>query len=781
MQPHEKTCGFFLVKMTKKWYYGLSNTEDFGKKLSISRFRDHKLYQGLIMRRKKVTSEKSISEIISISFNRILIWVVFAITFISVLVLATGQYSACSRDFDTAVGLASDRVYWALRSYKNIVGNMGAIPLLSDPNVSTEEKEKLLANICERYGLVRSKVINTDGFSDMDSEPIYRGDREYFKQAMEGKCYIQEPVTSRTDGQIAIIGAAPLWKAGVIGGEIAGVVFISINPILLHDIIEGVGISENTFVYIIDSYGSTVSANDMNLVYQKNNNIKNSKTDKAYTSIARVDERMIKGETGSESIYMDGGFYYLSYTPIRETPGWSICIGSAYKDYIDTPILLMILMAECLLISIFVVKLRAKKIADEVAEPVKRMTESIKKAAESGKELADYEAGSEVDNPIEMRIISEAMDSILDRLDLATADSREFLDSAVITDLVSMDMLRYIHGYYKEAFGVNVIVADSKGTVLVGKTNHGLVDANALREDESACFIMLNDRVIGSTIFKIPEECILNKESAQQHAIYVSKILEIVAIGNFRRSLQNRKNLKAAKKELERISEYHGKISEEARKLATECEKARKNDDTEELRELTARFSAFCYDLISETDDLTNYNDRNDITLQIRERIYQTENLISELKNDLERKHPSLAGKTDVRMVSGMPDRLFGDPHRVRRLCENLLVAISDENSDKEASIFFESRKSSYAASLMIGIHGNRRLEGKETDRLKQLLEADNDSAVVDGINASDLKLLSIKRVVRRMNGTITVNKGGEGETWCMVEIPQLEVNSYDQ
>ncbi len=740
-----------------------------------------KMYQGLNMSRKKVTSEKSISEIISVSFNKILVWVVTAITFISVLVLATGQYSACTRDFDVAVGLASDRVYWALRSYKNIVSNIGAIPLLSDPNTPIEEKEKLLANICERYGLVRSKVINLDGYSDMDDEPIYRGDREYFKQAMEGKSYIQEPVTSRTDGQIAIIGAAPLWKKGIINGEIAGVVFISINPIFLHDIIEGVGISENTFVYIIDSFGSTVSANDMDLVYNKNNNIKNSKADRAYESIARVDEKMIKGQTGSESIYKDGGFYYLSYTPIRETPGWSICIGSAYRDYVDTPVLLMILMAECLLISIFVVKLRAKKIADEVAEPVKRMTESIKKAAESGKDLAEYESGVEGDNPIEMRMISEAMDSILDRLDIVTTDTREFLDSAVITDLVSMEMLKYIHGYYKEAFGVNVIVADSKGTVLVGKTNHGLVDANALREDESACFIMLNDRVIGSTIFKIPEECILNKESAQQHAVYVSKILEIVAIGNFRRSLQNRNKLKNAKKELEKISEYHNKVSEEARRLASECEKVRRSDDTEELRELTARFSAFCYDLISETDDFTNYNDRNDITLQIKERVYQTEKLVANLKNDLERKHPALAQKTEVKMVSGIPDRLFGDPHRVRRLCENLLVAVSDEKSEREASIFFESRRNSYAASLMIGIHGNRELSNKEVERLKQLLESDNGSTVVEGINASDLKLLSIERIVGRMNGTITVSKGGEGETWCMVEIPQLEVNSDDQ
>ncbi len=735
------------------------------------------------MRKKGNNSEKSISDIISTSFNRIMSVVVIGITIISMFVLITGQYSACTRDFDSAAGLASARVYWALQSYKNIVQDIGAIPLLSDPNTTTEEKQKVLSGICELYNLVRCKTVNADGYSDMDVTPIYRGDRAYFQQAMLGKTYIQEPVTSRTDGQLAIIGAAPVWDQGKVGGDIVGVVFISINPIFIHDIIEGVDISENTFAYIIDSTGTTVAASDMKLVYEKNNNIKKSENDSSLRSIAEAEQRMINGETGSATVKFNGDYCYLSYTPIAETPGWSIAICSPYKDYIDTPILLMILMGECLLISIFIVKIRAKKIADEVTEPVRRMTESIKRAAESGTEIdQDYEGSKDVDNPIEMKIISEAMGSIMDRLDLATSDTRQFLDAAVITDLVSMDMLKYIHGYYNAAFGVNVIVADSKGTVLVGHTAHGLVDANALREDESASFIMLNDRVIGSTIFKIPEECILNKQDAQQHAIYVSKILEMVAFGNFRRSLQGRNQMKHAKAEIERMTEYHVEIGEEARRMAAECERVRKVGNVEALKEITAKFITFCYDIVSRTDDFTAYNESNSLAIQIKEEVYLVEDLVNDIKNDLQRMHPKLGERINIRLLLGMPDALFGDRGRIRKLIENLLFALSDEYDPNDVGIYFESKKNSYATCLSISIHGNRSQTEKERKRLKSILEGDIEGAgIVDGINASELKLISISRVVKRMNGSIAVNKGGDGETWCTVVIPQLEVDPDDK
>ncbi len=736
------------------------------------------------MKKRTATAEKSISVIISNSINKILVWVIAAITLISVLVLSIGQYSTCARDFKVATRLASDRVYWALQSYKNIVSCIGTVPALSDPNTPLEYKKEILDGFCEKYGLIRSKVINADGYSEMDDTPTYRGDRNYFKQAMKGNVYIQEPVVSRTDGQIAIIGAAPLYKNGSCEEEIVGVVFISIDPNLIHDIIEGTELSKNSFAHIIAQTGTVVASSDMSLVYDQNNNIQNAKFDRKYKAIAKVEQKMLDGETGAETVRMNGHLYFVSYAPIKDTPGWSICVGSAYVDYIDTLFLLVLLMVECLIISVFIVRIRSTKIANEVAEPVRRMSENIRKAAESGADIAslDTKDGNvSEEEPIVMKIISEAMGSIMDRLDLATTEAKEFLDSAVITDLVSSDMLRYIHGYYKAAFGVNVIVADSKGVVLVGRTNHGLVDANALRADESACFIMLNDRVIGSVIFKIPENCILDKSDAQHHAIYVSKILEIVALGNFRRSLQNRNNLKHAKDELEKINEYNIEIGEAARKMADEGEEIRNSGNAEDLREYAAKLISFCYDIVSRTDDFTNYNDRSGMSVRIREHVYKVDELVSDLKNDLERMHSALAEKISVNKSVDMPETLLGDAHRIRRMVENLVTAMTDEESDGAVEVYFESKKSSYATCLSVSIHGNKIQDENERERLKNLFEEEEEAGTVEGISASDLKLLSIARVVRRMNGHLRINEGSDGETWCTVVIPQLEVGADDK
>ena len=162
--------------------------------------------------------------------------------------------------------ISTERIEWAIKSYKNIAEDIGTTPEMSDPNVPVARKVAFLQAKSKEYGLVRCKTINPDGYSDMDGK--YRGDREYFKHAINGETYLSDPIIAKTDGQLALIVAAPLWKDGVYGSEVTGVVFCSINPELLSDIVSHIQTKTNTTLRVINSEGTIVASQDLDEVKQ---------------------------------------------------------------------------------------------------------------------------------------------------------------------------------------------------------------------------------------------------------------------------------------------------------------------------------------------------------------------------------------------------------------------------------------------------------------------------------------------------------------------------------
>lgn len=157
--------------------------------------------------------------------------VVVLVVAISVVILAiissvlnfTSTLSTLEDAMIETAEVTADRISMELQTTVNVVTELGSISRLSNDEYTPEQKQELINQKVEYYGMTRGKLINADGICEYDGTDY--SDREYFQKSMAGEPFISDPVLSKTDGKLSIIVSAPVWKGGNPGTEITGVVY----------------------------------------------------------------------------------------------------------------------------------------------------------------------------------------------------------------------------------------------------------------------------------------------------------------------------------------------------------------------------------------------------------------------------------------------------------------------------------------------------------------------------------------------------------------------------
>lgn len=81
-------------------------------------------------------------------------------------------------------------------------------------------------------------------------------DREYFRQALQGKFYVAQPTKSRSTNRLSFFAAAPVYEAG----EIQGVLFMTIDiAAISQDVLDTIKVGERGYAFMFMSPGRTIS------------------------------------------------------------------------------------------------------------------------------------------------------------------------------------------------------------------------------------------------------------------------------------------------------------------------------------------------------------------------------------------------------------------------------------------------------------------------------------------------------------------------------------------
>lgn len=252
-----------------------------------------------------------------------------ALTVVMIFSEASSYMAASSltkHNMQTLTNTAANYIRADFEVYKALAESAGCNAELAAASTTDEKKLEIMTRLAEQYGAKRGNIVRADGIEITQGQDF--SDREYYKQAMQGKSYIYEPTISRLTGEVIEIVSAPLWKDGEYGTEPVGCAYFITQPEYINDILRQLTVSENCYAFMLDAKGNVIGHTDTTKVLAED-----SAVDDAFVEIYA---KMTKGETGTVTINGALGRTVVSYVPIPDTNGWSLALCAAESDFLGT-------------------------------------------------------------------------------------------------------------------------------------------------------------------------------------------------------------------------------------------------------------------------------------------------------------------------------------------------------------------------------------------------------------------------------------------------------------
>ncbi len=323
----------------------------------------------------------------------------------------------------TTAVLAAERVEQELTAYKNAAMDAGCIPQLSDPNVSLEEKQKLIKERCDMHLFQRGNIIGLNGHSIFDQKDY--SDQEYFIQAMRGNLYVSEPLISKVIGELSIMAAAPLYSGGIYGSSIAGAVYFVPKETFLNDIVSSIHIGDNSRAYMINKSGDTIADITLDTIMVQNIEAE-AQEDSSLKELAAIHARMREGENGFGSYQTMQTVgeqakkqkMFIAYAPVPNTDGWSIAVTAPQKNYLSAAYKAMAINLAVMAASLLISMITALLLANNIGKPMKACANRMQLLVEGDLETPM----PEVKNRDETGMLTASAASLVDGLGMVIHD-----------------------------------------------------------------------------------------------------------------------------------------------------------------------------------------------------------------------------------------------------------------------------------------------------------------------------------------------------------------------
>ncbi|EOT27348.1 hypothetical protein C805_01456 [Eubacterium sp. 14-2] len=393
----------------------------------------------------------------------VLALVIISLTVLGIVTSVLNNHSTNStleRNMKATARVASERVEWEMTSYRNLAADLGLMTRLSREDVPLEEKQEIIDERVKANELTRGNILDRNGISIFSGEDF--SDRNYFQKAMTGESCVSEPVVSKVTGKISIIIAAPMWKDGIMGTEVTGVVYLVPDENFLNDIMVATNVSKNGSAYMVDSQGTVIAHKDIKLVEQKDNTIESAKTDSKLKALAKLEEKMTAGKTGFGTYRYGGVKKIMAYAPVENSNGWSIAITAPLSDFNVETIVGIILTIGIVVVSIAIAVVMVRKLADNIGTPIRQCAERLEALA--GGDL--HSEIPRIDSEDETLMLADATGTIVEGMGKIIGDIKYLLGEMSENNFNVLSQAReYYVGDFEE-----ILLA-------VRRINHSLSDA----------------------------------------------------------------------------------------------------------------------------------------------------------------------------------------------------------------------------------------------------------------------------------------------------------------
>lgn len=213
---------------------------------------------------------------------------------------------------------------------KNIVAIEGIAnrSVIKSGNWETEQLPAL-SNELTRMGYLGIGIVDKSGQARyVDGSTASLGDRDYVKNAFNGKTVFSNVLISRVINAPVLMLATPIYNENK---QINEVLIARLGATLLSDITDNIKYGVNGYSYVIDNKGTLIAHDNRDFVLEQRNFIEESESDPQYIPLANMFKKMINGDSGFDDYPFMGYNRFFGYAPIAGTD-WSIAVGAMKDD-----------------------------------------------------------------------------------------------------------------------------------------------------------------------------------------------------------------------------------------------------------------------------------------------------------------------------------------------------------------------------------------------------------------------------------------------------------------
>lgn len=365
----------------------------------------------------RANGKTTIRERLQKAIKNLVLLAIIPLVILTVILNLSSTLNKLENDMLVIAEISADRISEELQVTETIVSELGCSYQLSSPVFTQEQKQEYINQRVEAYGMVRGKLIGANGICAYDGTDY--SERDYFKKSMRGEVVVSDPVIAKTDGKLSVIISAPVYEKGDRNGEILGVVFVVPDPEFLNDIVAAISISRNSECYLLGATGTTIAHCDSAIAQEQKNNIELSQTDSSLRGVAKVEQKMLTGETGYGTYFKNGTYMVQAYAPIEGTNDWSVAVNAPLVDFLGSVVACIIIGIVIGIVAVAYSIYRAKQIGQRIGEPVEQCTDRLKLLAEGDL----HTPAPSIQTGDELQILAEATGSLSENLQKVIGDT----------------------------------------------------------------------------------------------------------------------------------------------------------------------------------------------------------------------------------------------------------------------------------------------------------------------------------------------------------------------
>lgn len=323
---------------------------------------------------KKIYGKKAdIKKKITYSFSIILLVSVTLLTNIAIASANNGVHKTATDLMPNIAQMASQSVMNRLDGYRIVVENVASIESISDVSILPKYKFTRLNKEKNRINADALVLVTTDGeVIRADGKTSNISESEVFKTAMKGKSFISSPEYNEISSTVCFNVGAPIMHEG----KIVNVLMATFDVSKLIEMIEPIQIGETGQAYIIDEEGTTIAHKEIKRVATRENIFTLAESDKTYTHLAQIHEKMVQGEMGTDTYQLNGAKHMMAYAPIEGTT-WSVAVTVPSKETTRQSIYLIAYMITGSLVLLVLGAFSIYKLADILTKPITVLTNRI--------------------------------------------------------------------------------------------------------------------------------------------------------------------------------------------------------------------------------------------------------------------------------------------------------------------------------------------------------------------------------------------------------------------